>query len=87
MHVLIGRHSCLDEQHSNMHEAQHVWIPRIRRLRVRSMQFYARLHSHFSDTKHYSFQESKLYGAHFREIDVNAPKATKVKFGDSDDES
>lgn len=33
-----------------------------------------------------SLQESKLYGAHFREIDANAPKATKIKFGDSDDE-
>ncbi|KAK4368813.1 hypothetical protein RND71_012605 [Anisodus tanguticus] len=31
-------------------------------------------------------QESKLYGAHFREIDANAPKATKIKFGDSDNE-
>ncbi|KAG8382083.1 hypothetical protein BUALT_Bualt05G0039600 [Buddleja alternifolia] len=31
-------------------------------------------------------QESKLYGAHFREIDVNAPKATKIKFDNSDDE-
>ncbi|XP_027085053.1 DEAD-box ATP-dependent RNA helicase 5-like [Coffea arabica] len=36
---------------------------------------------------HVKKKESKLYGAHFREIDVNAPKATKVKFGDSDDES
>ncbi|XP_027183463.1 DEAD-box ATP-dependent RNA helicase 5 [Coffea eugenioides] len=36
---------------------------------------------------HVKKKESKLYGAHFREIDANAPKATKVKFGDSDDES
>lgn len=33
-----------------------------------------------------NLQESKLYGAHFREIDANAPKATKIKFGDSDNE-
>ena len=31
-------------------------------------------------------QESKLYGAHFREIDANAPKATKIKFDSDDDE-
>lgn len=31
-------------------------------------------------------QESKLYGAHFKEIDANAPKATKIKFDNSDDE-
>lgn len=31
-------------------------------------------------------QESKLYGAHFREIDANAPKAMKIKFDNSDDE-
>lgn len=30
-------------------------------------------------------QESKLYGAHFKEIAANAPKATKITF-DSDDE-
>lgn len=35
---------------------------------------------------HVKKKESKLYGAHFREIDANAPKATKIKFGDSDDE-
>ncbi|TMX00286.1 hypothetical protein EJD97_001087 [Solanum chilense] len=35
---------------------------------------------------HVKKKESKLYGAHFREIDVNAPKATKIKFGDSDNE-
>lgn len=35
----------------------------------------------------YFLQESKLYGAHFREIGENAPKATKIKFGDSDEES
>lgn len=31
-------------------------------------------------------QESKLYGAHFREIDPSAAKATKIKFDNSDDE-
>ncbi|KAL3500045.1 hypothetical protein ACH5RR_039138 [Cinchona calisaya] len=36
---------------------------------------------------HVKKKESKLYGAHFREIDANAPKATKIKFGNSDDES
>lgn len=35
---------------------------------------------------HVKKKESKLYGAHFREIDANAPKATKIKFGDSDNE-
>lgn len=30
-------------------------------------------------------QESKLYGAHFKEISADAPKATKITFG-SDDE-
>lgn len=34
---------------------------------------------------HVKKKESKLYGAHFKEIDANAPKATKIKF-DSDDE-
>ncbi|KAL6536358.1 hypothetical protein OROGR_012930 [Orobanche gracilis] len=36
---------------------------------------------------HVKKKESKLYGAHFREIDANAPKATKIKFADSDDEN
>lgn len=36
---------------------------------------------------HVKKKESKLYGAHFREIDANAPKATKIKFSCSDDES
>jgi len=31
-------------------------------------------------------QESKLYGAHFKEIGVDSAKATKITFGDSDDE-
>ncbi|KAM3322398.1 DEAD-box ATP-dependent RNA helicase 5 [Capsicum chacoense] len=35
---------------------------------------------------HVKKKESKIYGAHFREIDANAPKATKIKFGDSDNE-
>ncbi|KAL7111881.1 hypothetical protein ACP275_05G117200 [Erythranthe tilingii] len=35
---------------------------------------------------HVKKKESKLYGAHFKEIDVNAPKATKIKFDNSDDE-
>lgn len=35
---------------------------------------------------HVKKKESKLYGAHFKEIDANAPKATKIKFCDSDDE-
>ncbi|CAI9755310.1 unnamed protein product [Fraxinus pennsylvanica] len=35
---------------------------------------------------HVKKKESKLYGAHFREIDSNAPKATKIKFDCSDDE-
>ncbi|GFP79323.1 dead-box ATP-dependent RNA helicase 5 [Phtheirospermum japonicum] len=35
---------------------------------------------------HVKKKESKLYGAHFREIDANAPKATKITFDNSDDE-
>ncbi|XP_047321860.1 DEAD-box ATP-dependent RNA helicase 5 [Impatiens glandulifera] len=35
---------------------------------------------------HVKKKESKLYGAHFKEIGPNAPKATKITFGDSDDE-
>ena len=33
-----------------------------------------------------SLQESKLYGAHFKEITADAPKSTKITFNDSDDE-
>lgn len=32
-------------------------------------------------------QESKLYGAHFREIPVDAPKSKKITFDNSDDEN
>lgn len=32
-------------------------------------------------------QESKLYGAHFKEIAADAPKAKKITFDDSDDEN
>ncbi|CAN7045004.1 hypothetical protein F2Q70_00020860 [Brassica cretica] len=35
---------------------------------------------------HVKKKESKLYGAHFKEIAVDAPKATKITFADSDDE-
>lgn len=35
---------------------------------------------------HVKKKESKLYGAHFREITADAPKATKITFGDSDEE-
>ncbi|KAH9621854.1 hypothetical protein KSS87_008022 [Heliosperma pusillum] len=35
---------------------------------------------------HVKKKESKLYGAHFKEITADAPKATKITFGDSDDE-
>ncbi|KAL8498545.1 hypothetical protein ACS0TY_021759 [Phlomoides rotata] len=35
---------------------------------------------------HVKKKESKLYGAHFREIDANAPKAVKIKFNDSDED-
>lgn len=31
-------------------------------------------------------QESKLYGAHFKEIGADAPKSTKITFNNSDDE-
>lgn len=31
-------------------------------------------------------QESKLYGSHFKEITVDAPKSTKITFTNSDDE-
>lgn len=31
-------------------------------------------------------QESKLYGAHFREITADAPKSKKITFDNSDDE-
>ncbi|XP_059642201.1 DEAD-box ATP-dependent RNA helicase 5 [Cornus florida] len=35
---------------------------------------------------HVKKKESKLYGAHFREIAADAPKATKITFVNSDDE-
>ncbi|VFQ70573.1 unnamed protein product [Cuscuta campestris] len=35
---------------------------------------------------HVKKKESKLYGAHFREIDPSAAKSTKIKFDNSDDE-
>ncbi|KAL2901171.1 DEAD-box ATP-dependent RNA helicase 5 [Bienertia sinuspersici] len=35
---------------------------------------------------HVKKKESKLYGAHFREIAADAPKSTKITFADSDDE-
>lgn len=31
-------------------------------------------------------QESKLYGSHFKEITADAPKSTKITFGDSDED-
>ena len=31
-------------------------------------------------------QESKLYGSHFREIGIDAPKSTKITFNNSDGE-
>lgn len=36
---------------------------------------------------HVKKKESKLYGAHFREIRADAPKATRIVFGNSDDEA
>ncbi|GMN40819.1 hypothetical protein TIFTF001_010049 [Ficus carica] len=35
---------------------------------------------------HVKKKESKLYGAHFKEIPVDAPKSKKITFNDSDDE-
>ncbi|XP_023511461.1 DEAD-box ATP-dependent RNA helicase 5-like isoform X1 [Cucurbita pepo subsp. pepo] len=35
---------------------------------------------------HVKKKESKLYGAHFKEITADAPKSTKITFNDSDDE-
>ncbi|PNX82537.1 DEAD-box ATP-dependent RNA helicase 5-like protein, partial [Trifolium pratense] len=35
---------------------------------------------------HVKKKESKLYGAHFKEIPVDAPKSTKITFDSSDDE-
>ncbi|PKI59582.1 hypothetical protein CRG98_019991 [Punica granatum] len=35
---------------------------------------------------HVKKKESKLYGAHFREISADAPKATKITFNNSDEE-
>ena len=31
-------------------------------------------------------QESKIYGSHFKEITADAPKPTKITFGDSDED-
>jgi ATP-dependent RNA helicase DBP3 len=31
-------------------------------------------------------QESKIYGSHFKEITADAPKSTKITFGDSDED-
>jgi hypothetical protein len=31
-------------------------------------------------------QESKLYGAHFKEIPIDAPKSKKITFDNSDDD-
>lgn len=36
---------------------------------------------------HVKKKESKLYGAHFREISADAPKAKKITFNNSDDEN
>lgn len=33
-----------------------------------------------------SLQESKLYGAHFKEITADAPKSKKITFNDSDED-
>ncbi|KAK9214927.1 hypothetical protein WN944_006928 [Citrus x changshan-huyou] len=35
---------------------------------------------------HVKKKESKLYGAHFREISADAPKAKKIPFNNSDDQ-
>ncbi|CAM8885354.1 unnamed protein product [Rhodiola kirilowii] len=35
---------------------------------------------------HVKKKESKLYGAHFKEIGIDAPKSTKITFDNSDDE-
>ncbi|KAK1606819.1 hypothetical protein QYE76_030492 [Lolium multiflorum] len=35
---------------------------------------------------HVKKKESKIYGTHFKEITADAPKATKITFGDSDEE-
>lgn len=35
---------------------------------------------------HVKKKESKLYGSHFKEITADAPKATKITFGDSDED-
>nr|GEY28687.1 DEAD-box ATP-dependent RNA helicase 5 [Tanacetum cinerariifolium] len=35
---------------------------------------------------HVKKKESKLYGAHFKEISADAPKATKITFGSDDEE-
>ncbi|XP_049933276.1 DEAD-box ATP-dependent RNA helicase 5 isoform X2 [Nymphaea colorata] len=36
---------------------------------------------------HVKKKESKLYGAHFKEVAADAPKATKITFNDSDEDS
>lgn len=33
-----------------------------------------------------AIQESKLYGAHFKEIPIDAPKSKKITFDNSDDD-
>ncbi|KAI9073594.1 hypothetical protein K1719_044441 [Acacia pycnantha] len=35
---------------------------------------------------HIKKKESKLYGAHFKEISVDAPKSKKITFDDSDED-
>ncbi|XP_051202802.1 DEAD-box ATP-dependent RNA helicase 5 [Lolium perenne] len=35
---------------------------------------------------HVKKKESKIYGSHFKEITADAPKSTKITFGDSDEE-
>ncbi|WVZ62798.1 hypothetical protein U9M48_012500 [Paspalum notatum var. saurae] len=35
---------------------------------------------------HVKKKESKIYGSHFREITADAPKSTKITFGDSDED-
>lgn len=43
--------------------------------------------SNYNITGFVKMQESKLYGAHFREISADAPKAKKITFDDSDNEA
>jgi len=35
---------------------------------------------------HVKKKESKIYGSHFKEITADAPKSTKITFGDSDED-